>query len=316
MKKSERKKWNEDNILLASQYLKDAYRTFNDPYCETYYINAIELLTRSLLFTLYTELSDEKVQAVKKMIGGRENIEITLTSMLKSHSAYNNNCLNYNKLQNLRNDIIHKGVAHNKLECVYTHNFFVETFKELKALIEKVATQSSIKMNLSRLELGFMPHVVNIGEKQSSTLDMIANIYGEEFVKTRVKIKHFDYKTDGDIDAIYCVIKHYESLPDDVKNMIRDNPHHIVMTADPSAVKKTFPYYFKDFNSYHKKKISSCDKGYPAKTIPDIRGNTTENVDWITEGNQKQPTYKYSRSFAMKLLGNEYDDFISYKNNP
>ena len=76
MKKNERKKWNEDNILLASQYLKDAYRTFNDPYCETYYINAIELLTRSLLFTLYTtELSDEKVKAVKEMIDDGRKME-------------------------------------------------------------------------------------------------------------------------------------------------------------------------------------------------------------------------------------------------
>ena len=311
MKKHERKKWNEDNILLASQYLKDAYRTFNDPYCETYYINAIELLARSLLFVLYTELSDAKVKAVKEMIGDGGKIEITLGSMLKSHSAYNNNCLNYNKLQNLRNNIIHKGVNHNQLECNYTHNFFVATFKELKVLIENIADRNGIKINLSRLELGFMPHVVNIGEKQSSTLDMITNIYGEEFVRINVKVAYaqIKVKNKAEADIVCSVYKTLSGLSDEERTEKLSKMHSILSVGNPVLVKKDFCFKCDDFNKYRESKKR---KNYASKVIKTLREESLINVDY---DEAIANNFRYSHSFARKLLGDEYDDFISYKDN-
>ena len=231
--------------------------------------------------------------------------------MLKSHSACNNNCLHYSKLQNLRNNIIHKGVAHNKVECNYTHNFFVETFKELKALIEKVATQSSIKINLSRLELGFMPHVVNIGEKQSSTLDMIANIYGEEFVKTRVKVAYVQIKVKNkeEADIVCSMYKSLSGLSDEERTEMLTKMHSIVSVGDPDLVKKEFCFKCEDFNEYRKSKIN---KNYHSTHIKTLREKSVINVDY----NEVIPNnFRYYHSFARKLLGNEYDDFISYKDN-
>jgi hypothetical protein len=92
-------KWGNANKKLSIRYLKDAYITYHNIYCENRYINAIELLSRSLLFLVYSLLKE------KDCIVTENDFYKPISELIKNTDLKNIEILT--KLSLFRNKIVH-----------------------------------------------------------------------------------------------------------------------------------------------------------------------------------------------------------------
>jgi hypothetical protein len=198
------------------------------------------------------------------------------------------------KLNDFRNEIVHRlGHKDYKIDS-YGHNFFVNAMAEMKELI--INDYSHFSSRLSDLELNLQTKFFD-DLKENEMTNLIKQVYGDGFYETKVKVRFVTIKTDVNE---YLIIRVAKSLSGKTKSEREELLKHgftIVLDPNPKAIEEKFRH---TSSSIWKKwkELGFGQQKILYKTIKNTRTIETKDKEWWEK---TKNSFCYTDEFVRKI---------------